>query len=102
MKFTFVFDSIFRPIPFQMVVAISILTMIASIVLAHNLEFSLGTSKSPTNTLISLGCMATLLLCSIFANGDAAFLTPYVTVEVKIHANSFHCLKTQSTLTFCY
>jgi hypothetical protein len=37
-----------RPVPFHMVVIISILTMVMSIVLAHNLEFSLGTTNAPT------------------------------------------------------
>lgn len=37
-----------QPISFQMLTVISILTMLMTIVLAHNLEFTLGTTEQPT------------------------------------------------------
>jgi hypothetical protein len=74
-----------KPIPLQMVLALSILTMIVAIVLAHNLEFALGTSRSPTRAATTLVATTALLLSSLFASGQPwDILQPYVTLEDRL------------------
>lgn len=59
--------------------------MIMAIVLAHNLEFALGTTKSPTRTATTLVAMVSLLFSAIFASGAPwDVLQPYVTLEDRI------------------
>lgn len=72
------------PISFQVITIISILTVIMTIVLAHNLEYSMGSIKKPTGALLSIGGMTALLLVTCFATGEANFLLPYVTLEDRL------------------
>jgi hypothetical protein len=59
--------------------------MIMAIVLAHNLEFALGTTKSPTRTATTLAVMTSLLFSAIFASGAPwDVLQPYVTLEDRL------------------
>ena len=77
------------PISFQMFAVISALTIFLTIVLAHNLEFALGSTATNSSTTISLVGIYALLFCSTFATGDQNILLPYVTLEDRL---SFVCL----------
>lgn len=72
------------PISFQMFAAISVLTILMAIILAHNLEYSLGTTKYKPTAAGSLFGMISLLMCVTFATGKSNFLLPYVTVEDRL------------------
>ena len=70
-----------EPITFQVLTAISILTVIMAVVLAHNLEYSLGSIEQSSGSLVSLTGMLSLLFLTTFATGNPDVLLPYVTLE---------------------
>lgn len=72
------------PISFQVSITIGVLTMGMVVVLAHNLEFTLGSSRTPARTWFALGCMLALLFVSLFATGKSDILLPYVTLDDRL------------------
>ena len=69
----------------------SVLTVYMTVILAHNLEFTIHASGStelgehPLGTgWTSRACMIALVLLSIFPNGHWDVLEPFVTMEDKI------------------
>lgn len=76
-----------HPIQMPVLIALSILTIYMTVVLAHNLEFSIKEQKAGTQPMgknvVSLLAMTTLLLLTLFPNGNelSSVLEPFVTVE---------------------
>lgn len=70
-----------NPIPFEVFAVISVLTIIMAILLAHNLEWAMGSVKENSSTTLSVACMYALLFTTTFATGVADVLEPYITHE---------------------
>ena len=73
-----------NPISFQMFAVVSVLVIFLSIVLAHNLEYALGSAQTNSSTTLALAGMLSLLFCATFATGRADVFEPYVTMEDRI------------------
>lgn len=72
-----------KPISFQVLVLISGMTVLMTIVLAHNLEHTIG-SKQDVNPSLSIIGMTILLLTVSFATGSPNVLESYVTLEDRL------------------
>lgn len=73
-----------EPISFQVITAISVLTVFMAVVLAHNLEYTISGAGEPSGAILSIVGMLGLLFLTAFATGNRDFLSPFVTLEDRL------------------
>ena len=80
-------DTIFfkaKPISFQMFSLISVMTVYLAVILAHNLEVTLGSKKEQSNILVTEMVVIVQIFLLLFASGGPVndIMSVFVTIEV--------------------
>lgn len=70
------------PVGFQVYVVIAVLTVYLSVILAHNLEVTLGTQSTVNSVWLTQIAIVALVLTLLFAEGSTDVLGSFVSVEV--------------------